>query len=74
MFWKICNKLFGWDYIHWENTAAEGVARVHRDFTGRVYYWRYKSTKVADVIHDANQVLWLTCKPDKWMAEGRLSK
>lgn len=69
--WKILHRLFGWDYIYWENSAASGVARVHVDARGDAYYWRYnyKSTKVLDPIPPmpGTRVRWLTCKPDKYM-------
>lgn len=64
---KLLNRLFGWDYIAWKNTADYGVARVQVDGNGRVFYWRYKITKVADLIIVDSQVLWLTCHPSKYM-------
>lgn len=66
--WKLMNRLFGWDYIQWRNSAANGVARVHVDGLGRAYYWRYKITNVADIVENPKQVLWLTCHPHKYMA------
>ena len=65
--WKIYNKLFGWDYIAWRNTADKGIARVHKEETGRCWYWRYYITKKIDIITDANQVIWLTCVPSKYL-------
>lgn len=64
--YRLLHRLFGWDYIAWENNADEGIARVHVDGGGRVFYWRYKSTNVADIIKRPEQVLWLTCKPEKY--------
>ena len=32
----------------------------------RVFYWRYKVTKVVDIIEDPAKVIWLTCSPDKY--------
>lgn len=61
--YKLLNKLFGWDYIQWRNTADNGIARVHLGFNGEVYYWRYKLTEVADKILEKEQVIWLTCEP-----------
>lgn len=66
MLWKLLHLLFKWDYIHWENFADYGVARVHVDGKGKVYYWRYKSTKCLDIIEDYNKVAWLTCSPFKY--------
>lgn len=66
MIYSILHRLFGWDYIQWRNGVDEGVARVRVDGMGRVWYWRYRSTKVADFISKPEQVLWLTCSPDKY--------
>lgn len=65
--WKLLHTLFGWDYIAWKNMADQGVARVHKDALGLPYYWRYKNTKVLDVIRSKDQVVWLTCKPEKYI-------
>ena len=66
MIWKLLHKLFGWDYIVWENSADSGIARVYVDRMNRVFYWRYRSTKVLDVIKKPEQVIWLTCSPIKY--------
>jgi hypothetical protein len=63
IFW---NKLFGWDYIQWSNGCNNGVARVFREGSGKLVYWRYKITKVMDVIDRPTQVRWLTCSPKKY--------
>ena len=65
--WKLLNKLFGWDYIQWRNTADSGVARVYKSPSGQAYYWRYKTTKVIDRINDPKQVVWLTCPSSKYL-------
>jgi hypothetical protein len=64
--WKLWHRLFGWDYIHWENSADEGIARIQKGYNGEVFYWRYKITSVADKITTAENVIWLTCEPRKW--------
>jgi len=72
MIYKILHLLFGWDYIQWENSADEGIARVFVEGSGRVVYWRYRTTKVMDEIREPEQVKWLTCSPGKyfgWKAE-----
>lgn len=66
--YKILNKLFGWDYIQWRNSADCGIARVLVDGDGCVYYWRYKSSKLADIIPNKSAVLWLTCSPSKYFS------
>lgn len=65
--WKIYNYLFGWDYIQWTNSISQGIARVHVDKNGNVFYWRYKNIKVADPIASAKDYLWLTCSPTKYL-------
>ena len=64
--WKILNWLFGWDYITWSNSADQGIARIQVDYTGKVFYWRYRIIKVADPITKINDHFWLTCKPSKY--------
>ena len=66
MMYKILNKLFGWDYIHWDNFADQGIARVRVSRDGTVYYWRYKNTRVLDYIDDNKRITWLTCKREKY--------
>ena len=66
MNYKLLNKLFGWDYIQWENYVDRGVARVHVDGMRRVWYWRYKGIKAANIIEDPANVIWLTCSPNKY--------
>lgn len=66
MIYSILHRLFGWHYIQWRNGVDQGVARVRVDGMGRVWYWRYRSTKVADFISKPEEVLWLTCSPDKY--------
>ena len=66
MIYKLLNKLFGWDYIQWENSADARIARVHVDGMGRVWYWQYKSIKAVEIIVDPTKVIWLTCSPDKY--------
>lgn len=69
MMYNILNKLFGWDYVAWRNSADSGIARVFTDGDGVAYYFRYKNTKVVDRIYDKNIVIWLTCNPDKYMKD-----
>lgn len=66
MLYQLLNKLSGWDYIYWHNCITHGIARVHSAKCGRVYYWRYKSISVLDVIKNPNEVIWLTCPPSKY--------
>jgi len=67
--YKILHKLFGWDYIQWRNTADRGIARVFIAKDKRVYYWRYKNTKLLDLITNPKHVIWLTCSPTKYFNE-----
>jgi hypothetical protein len=65
--YKILNYLFGFDYIQWSNSYDEGIARVHKDCNGNLFYWRYKNIKVAGPINNASSFLWLTCSSDKYL-------
>jgi hypothetical protein len=67
--WKIWNKLFGWDYISWKNSAAQGIARVNKGHNGECWYFRYKTTRRIDKVESADQVVWLTCKPEKYLSK-----
>lgn len=67
MIYKLLNYIFGWDYIAWQNSADQGIARVRVDHCGTVFYWRYRNTKVVDRICDGDGVLWLTCRPEKYL-------
>lgn len=67
--WYILNKIFGWDYIVWENSADRGISRVSRSPDGNVFYWRYRITCTVDYIKTPKDVkLWLTCPPSKYLA------
>lgn len=68
--YRLLHFFFGWDYIAWANSVDSGVARVHVDGAGLVFYWRYKSTHVADQIRADSPVLWLTCSPRKYFPTG----
>lgn len=67
--WKLYHRLFGWDYIAWVNMSDQGVGRVRVSPDGRVFYWRYRSTDVWDVVRAPKDVLWLTCAPSKYFPE-----
>jgi hypothetical protein len=66
--YKILHKLFGWDYIHWQNVCDRGIARAHLDAENKPYFWKYKMTGVLEKITSAEQVTWLTCKPEKYIS------
>ena len=70
--YKILHRLFGWDYIYWENTADQGIARVLIDGEGNPFYWRYKVINLADsLVPDKTwaKIMWLTCPPSKYLKE-----
>ncbi len=71
MIYRILHDLFGWDYIHWKNSADQGVSRVRKLPDGSVGYWRYLGFKIFDVIEQSSQVLWLTCHPSKYFPEDK---
>ena len=61
--YKIFNKLFGWDYVYWENTASHGIARIRFDAEGiPFYYWSLYSR--VDIKPES--VKWMTCKREKY--------
>jgi hypothetical protein len=56
--------LFGWDYVYWNNSATQGTSRVRTDYLGNPYYiW---SLDVRVKITNPDNVMWLTCHPDKY--------
>ena len=65
MIWKLMNKLFGYDYVYWRNTAAQGVSRVRTDFYDKPYYIWACGVRVR--IENKKEVMWLTCKADKYL-------
>ncbi len=64
--YKLWNFLFGWDYIQWRNTADTGIARVHTDYDGVIWHWRYKGVKIIDRMKDPSKYIWLTCSSSKY--------
>ena len=71
--WKLYNLFFGWDYVSWQTSAKDkGVARIERGENGEIFYWRYKSTRVAEKIVIEQDVIWLTCSASKYLnREGK---
>ena len=65
MMYKLKHFLFGWDYIQWNNSADQGVARVFELPDGKVVFWQYWTISLLFEITDKSQVNWLTCKPSK---------
>jgi hypothetical protein len=74
MMWRLWHKLFGWDYIYWQNSADSGIARVVSAPDGSIWYYRYRNIGVIDQVPDPRlkhplyikPVIWLTCKPEKY--------
>ena len=68
--YKILNKLFGWDYVYWNNTVDQGIARVYITLDAQVYYFRYRSTSLIDVVNPNNyNVVFLTCSRKKYFPD-----
>ena len=65
--WKIFHKLFGWDYVHWQNSCDSGISRILVDKNGLVYIKQY-SFHWLELFNpcDSSKMIWLTCKPDKY--------
>jgi hypothetical protein len=75
MIYKLLNKLFGWDYIQLRYPPNEGVSRVQLDGMNRVWHWQIRVTILANISYDdkvihiiqrPEDVMWLTCSPDKY--------
>lgn len=64
--YRLWHYLFGWDYVHWSTPFNNGVARIHTAYEGRIFYWRYKTNDILDVITSPSQVTWLTCPPSNY--------
>jgi len=64
--YKLKKLLFGWDYIYWSNSCDNGIAKIFITKCGKIVYYRYKITKLIDVIKNPNEVIWLTCHPNKY--------
>jgi hypothetical protein len=67
--YKLKNKLFGWDYVLWENPADAGIARVIVFKDGNIGYWRYRNVNKFDKINNPKEVHWLTCHPSKYFKD-----
>ena len=68
--YKLWNYIFGWDYIYWSNFCSQGIKRVRITPDGELYYYRYSTLGLIDKIESADQVIWLTCKSDKYFNNG----
>lgn len=67
--WRILNKLFGYDYIVWNNGFKSGIARVHVNDDGVVYCYSNRMRSMIEKINSPDQVFWLTCKSNKYFKE-----
>lgn len=67
MLYKLWHKLFGRDYVYWNNGKGSGVSRVFNTLDGTTFYWQYKSTKVLGKVTRPSEVVWLTCSSDKYL-------
>lgn len=66
--YKLLHKLFGWDYIQWDNSVDSGISRIHIDGDGIPYYWRYKVNSVADRLNvPFVRIIWLTCPRSRYL-------
>ena len=68
--WRLWNKLFGWDYVVWSYKHSDlpgDVSRIIVDQTGTPYIHEY--SEVYRALSDASKIIWLTCKPEKYLKE-----
>lgn len=69
MLWPLLNRLFGWDYVHCQNTATEIVLRVKRTRSGERYVVYFQGRLVFIDRPDCHwQVSELTQPPSKTAA------
>ena len=66
MVYKLWHKLFGWDYIHWDNFCDSEVSRVRIDGNGNPFYYHYNKY-VHDFDTTTDKVTWLTCNKSKYL-------
>lgn len=68
--WRLWNKLFNWDYVAWsyKSSGIPGdVSRIIVDQTETPYIHEYD--EVYRALHDTSKIIWLTCKPEKYLKE-----
>lgn len=64
--WKIWHKLFGWDYVLWQDRYYGGVSRVLFLPDGTQGY--LKQPNIFRTLQGAEDtIFWLTCKPEKYI-------
>ena len=72
--WEILNKLFGWDYVNFTPRTASyygsningGNYRLRIGYNGEVFF--YMDGRAMSIT-DKDSVIWLTCKPSKYLKE-----
>jgi len=70
--WRIFNKLFGWDYIVWQNTCDGGIERIRLAGDGSGYFWKYgKYVRQLANPQDVTITCWLTCPPEKYLNQSK---
>lgn len=70
--WRLWNKLFGWDYIAWRfkySGQSGGISRVivDKNETPHIHYYGGVYKKFSDV----TDIVWLTCKPEKYLGNNK---
>jgi hypothetical protein len=65
--YKILNKLFGWDYVYYEDRHfSPGIARIHTYPDGSVCFfdtWQ----RIIKLPSQEYYIQFLTCKPEKYI-------
>lgn len=74
MIFRVLNFFLGWDYVSWDTALSCGVSRVYKSHDGIVYYFKCKYQKSVKVIHHPNEVIWLTCHPNKYFEDSTCTK
>lgn len=63
-FWRLKNKLFGWDYVYFDGN--EIIRRVRKSPSGMVYHKKKYDNAIREITSERS-VKWLTCKPIKYL-------
>jgi hypothetical protein len=67
--YKILNKLFGWDYVYYDDIHfSRGIARIHKYPDNNVFFIiPWPSEKMVKLPSQEYYTQFLTCKPEKYI-------
>ena len=69
--WKIMHKLFGNDYVYWDNGTSNRVCKIYTTPFGEPYIHPYAFLSVIYFIKniDPNNITFLTCDKNKYIKD-----